>query len=657
MAEIIDSRRIEFWISEVVETLTKLSTFHNSKFWTWLVEDWEQDSLNLLTSESIFFVDFEIDIFNPLQNGLSQAEEDIEWAGASRESFNTILEDLIYLSAVNLHDKDRFSIHTSLADTVKEWKQYDKDFFKLGRGFNHEYITIPLDKVTVSPGEDVYSGSSVASTLHLICKVPSLPETLDISETVKRVLDPERHRDEWQRSLITNRVKHIDSFLSKTSNFFVNPIIIHLKKNSENAKIITRNGKSHLKIDLANFLDENQNLEGDQRSLDIIDGQHRVRGSARSSKGGVTYLPFVLIPGGYDSDLAAKLFTEINTTSKELDKDHQLYLAYRYRLSHHKVDLTMGSYDLSNRNYHDRANRMAYELAARLSSKEQSLETQIKFLQSNFGSNSIDIVQWQNYVKKWFMTNQPYGPESEIINVEDIFLEVNNYFNAWRNTLNDAWVYAAKSGWRSRTIFQYKTCFRVLLTRFSQIYDKAKTLSPEQSEITTEVFEQVLSPLKNLPSNEKQIIDTYNRTSEFFWKCLDAWVHDAIQNGISYEKHEIMSAEIKGMPGKGILAGVIDSNQWIIEDDENGNWPSNRTRYITVKRPSNCYMSLKIAVLSGSSELRDVSRTTITWDSNNHCRVPIRYSTIPEDLDQISVRLMWRNAIDGQEKTLVISRN
>ena len=656
MSDPIKTSQVEKWIEQVVERLTSLPTFHDSKFWIWLVEEWEQESLNLLPIEIIPFEIFEKEIFNPLESGLYEAYEEIEWVGSARDSFNSISEDLIYLNAVILFDKTRFPIQTSLANSVKEWVA--EDFFKLERGFNQEYITIPLNQITVSPGANVYTGSAIASTLHLISKVPSLPESLDVAETVERVLDPNRHRNEWQRSLISNRVKHIDSFLSGSNNFFVNPIIIHLQKDVGNAKIITRNGNPQLKILLSKFLDEGNHLLGDQRPLDIIDGQHRVRGSARSSKGGVTDLPFVLIPGTYSTDLAAKLFTEINTTSKELDKDHQLYLAYRYRLTHHKSDLTMNLYDAELRNYHDRANRMAYELAGRLSAKNQSLENQIKFLQSNSSKHSVEIVQWQNYVKKWFMVGQPYGPDSGIERVSDIFTEVNNYFTAWTNTLGNAWIPTSKSGWNGRSIFQRKTCFRVLLTRFIQVFKRAKIISPDEHIISTAVFEEVLSPLNYLSSSDSRIISAFNRTSEFYWKCLDAWIYDAIDHGVSYGEVDIISTSIEGKPGRGILSNVLSPDQWVIEDDDRGNWPSsNQARYITVKRPSNCYMSLKIAVLSGTTGLRDVSRNTITWNSDNHCKVPIRANIIPEDLEQIKVRLTWRNAIGEQERTLTISKD
>ena len=69
-----------------------------------------------------------------------------------------------------------------------------------------------------------------------------------------------------------------------------------------------------------------------------------VRGSARSNLGDLLQMPFILIPPTYGPDNAAKLFTEINTTSKELDRDHQLFLAYRFMISHHDRALTMGLY-------------------------------------------------------------------------------------------------------------------------------------------------------------------------------------------------------------------------------------------------------------------------------------------------------------------------
>ena len=183
-------------------------------------------------------------------------------------------------------------------------------------------ISIPITRLGVDPGAMVYVGNCTASTLHLICDVPAIPDDLTASQTVERVLDPDLERNQWQRALIANRVKHIQSFLHNGDSYFVNPVIIHIDEfvDASTAKVELQGDKSFLKVNLESLLDGNM-LEGNKRPLKLIDGQHRVRGGARSNMGGVLEIPFILIPTTYGPDQAARLFTEINTTSKELDKD------------------------------------------------------------------------------------------------------------------------------------------------------------------------------------------------------------------------------------------------------------------------------------------------------------------------------------------------
>ena len=209
-------------------------------------------------------------------------------------------------------------------------------------------------------------------------------------------------------------------------------------------------------------------------------------------------------------------------------------MAYRFKISHHDVDVTMADYNQQEDNYHDRANRMAYLMAAKLSSSGYPLESQIQMLKSNGTSNCVEIVQWQKYAKKWFL---PGGPYQSHLNLDEDYIteELKNYFSAWISIIGESWVAYGAKGWKQRTIFQQKTHFRVLLKRFIQI--QKLTRNRVEDEMLTEAdFLETLKPLKNLKSDSVELKNAYHKTSEFYWQCMDAWVEDAIENGTEYSE-------------------------------------------------------------------------------------------------------------------------
>ena len=306
------------------------------------------------------------------------------------------MDDLVYPDAWLYWNERNFEINTNLLPNLREWEVEGMNLFSFNSDANPPILEIPLTRLSVDPGAMVYVGNATAVTLHLACDVPAIPNDLDCAGTVSRVLDPELERNQWQRSLIVNRVKHISSFLNSGNSFFVNPVIVHLDQsvNQNAARVdISEDNQYSLRIDLSQYCG-NGAMDGSNRPLNLIDGQHRVRGSARSNLGDLLQMPFILIPPTYGPDNAAKLFTEINTTSKELDRDHQLFLAYRFMISHHDRALTMGQFIPEQGNFHDRANRLAYEMAARLSNVDGPLESRIQMLKSNGTKVCVDITKW-----------------------------------------------------------------------------------------------------------------------------------------------------------------------------------------------------------------------------------------------------------------------
>lgn len=661
MADQPISEKVIFWANSLVEAFTDLNTFQDTDFWANLVEDWEQGVYDIVEQDSFDEGVFIDEIYHPLCDLLDQADTEVEWKGQSHAAFTKIREKFVYPEAYDLHNKTSFSINSPVASEINEITADDDEYFGLPSGFTDPMVRIGLEKISVDPGAPIYVGNARASTIHIISDVPSIKKDISQPRTVERILDTSLARHEWQRQLHVNRVKHISSFLKRSDNFFVNPVILYLPENNNSSAISQEaDGKIWLEVDLSGFSKSNDDnftmIYGKDRPLQIIDGQHRVRGGARSVVGNSLEIPFVLLPPLYDMDKAAKLFAEINTTSKELEKEHQLFLAYRYHLPHHKPDLTMDRFDPARKNYHDRANRLAYQFSAMLSSMDWSLESQIKILKSNPGSFSIDIVMWQKYCKPWFMPGSCYDHANDL-SIDLMLSEVNAYFGAWIVTLGDAWIQHGSSGWRGRSIFQYKSHFRVLLRRFQQVREIAKNKFPDVDELRILHFVEALKPLENLPSNHREIINAYNKTGEFYWQCMDAWVEDALDHGVSYSSQQILDQSKQGNAGMGITADPCDPDTWTIKDDDNGNWPTTRSRYIEVFRPTNCHHSLKISVLHGNRVLSDVSRKSITSsNSNRSCKVPIRYGKIPDDVDQLEVRVRWSTATSTLERVIQIQR-
>ena len=138
---------------------------------------------------------------------------------------------------------------------------------------------------------------------------------------------------------------------------------------------------------------------------------------------------------------------------------------------------------------------------------------------------------------------------------------------------------------------------------------------------------------------------------------MDAWVKDALEHGTEYPEDQVMSTSIRSQPGRGVLSPPARPEDWIIEDDPNGNWPTGRSRYVSVQRPINCHSTLTIQILNGEEVLSGISRTSINGpNSDGSYRVPIRAGLIQNDVDEIQVRLEWKNAIRTLVREITIQR-
>lgn len=216
-------------------------------------------------------------------------------------------------------------------------------------------------------GRTVYQGSAPARILDSITEVPEIPEAMAYDAMAKWLLGaPEA----WQRPLDKDRIEEIGSFWAAEENFVVNPAILGLRpdidvqvEESQHTPLqVFRIKMSNWFVsecplghadDEARWFDKcpehdckyHSDKTISPRPLQIIDGQHRIRGTQsgpspleKNPSTGLLYadeaLAFVLLRSdemdSFDLQAQAKIFTEITTKGEELYPNHKAYLMYRF---------------------------------------------------------------------------------------------------------------------------------------------------------------------------------------------------------------------------------------------------------------------------------------------------------------------------------------
>ena len=236
--------------------------------------------------------------------------------------------------------------------------------------------------------------------------------------------------------------------------------------------------------------------------------------------------------------------------------------------------------------------------------------------------------------------NYPYNVSSPHTHEwEELVEEVDHYFEAWYDILGEAW----ENNKVDNCLFKSKTQFRVLLTRFPQIFQKARNLQPEGI-ISEDIFKQVIDPLVNVPFAHQKILEQFSSTlPDQAWKLLDAWVADAIEAGNKHSRDEILDESIKGTPGAGILSLPIESENWHVEivGDEGLDPSDGDTRYLTVQRPTNCGYTCKPEIIHKGNKINckvTVKSKKVLIEEN----IPIRNrNPLPELDDDVILRITW----------------
>ncbi len=467
------------------------------------------------------------------------------------------------------------------AKTIQKYEfGYTKDYLIAGEvdlGDNvkrHKYAKIPPDVIwdlvpIEQKGKTFYITKAVVCEIEQLSEVPSLPDTLTSQDTAKRILDSEIAKNQWQRRPDGKRIASIESFANSENNIIANTPMLFVNK-SEFVKIDKERNKAifsfqFLKEKGYSFVDYHkfEDIVEDLRPLWLIDGQHRIRGLSRSTTGSELVLPLVLFPNEFGQANAAKIFAEINTLQTGLKPLHTLFMQYRF-----SIPSAIKSRDFKpwknepTKNINSRANNLSYELLALLSSKKNSpLFNMVNFLEQNIVSDKtakvVSADQWVNYTRNWFIGG-PFNDYNNDNNLDIIYQEVVSYFTAFIKTceINDG---KSAKGWvkelrKTMPLIQRKTHFQILLAIYPLVRRKLFEKYYDKSIYDENQYFQILKPLENIDWYDSKLISTFGGGGEKGRKCLEKWIEEAIENGVSYEFKDVMSEIIHSERGKGILA-------------------------------------------------------------------------------------------------------
>lgn len=265
--------------------------------------------------------------------------------------------------------------------------------------------------------------------LDRLCQVPSIPFDRENREIAEWVLSQAANK--WQRGLDQSRVLAISDFFGKPNNFLVNSAVISVPLNQN--WIAEIDEKVVITVPVTWYVDHCPNPEcgylpaedhegekfdacpncdWDGRPGTIIDGQHRIRGSARSQNAADTIITTLLTEESFSTADMAKIFTEITTTAVDLHDLHKVYLLYKFKLTGRRIgklsdaDFSIDPPTPPNRNTRGLRNRRAYEIVCKLCMLTNShWHNRITILPEASGrqrrGDVIEADEFLSYIEKW----------------------------------------------------------------------------------------------------------------------------------------------------------------------------------------------------------------------------------------------------------------
>lgn len=609
-----------------------------------------------------------------------------------------------------------------------QWKDNNKQVFSSGyqKGyFNYSYVDKgqveqthvyqqppPKTKWPIFKIEQknyvFYIGSAPVNEIAQSSYVPSLPPKMDIEDTASRIIDSNQKPNEWQREVDTNRIRKIQQFIEDSNNIIANTPMIFIKDPSA-VKVIkdklvidyTKFLKRHTEGELKNkFIDRKQRKNKDKagnivfddyRPLWLIDGQHRIKGIHRSETQQNINVPIIIFPSNFGTTSTAKVFAEINTLQKKLNPLHELFMQHRFSIDHVNPKRKFRDYksvsfiEAANDNWtsdweHSRANHLSYEIAALLA-KKGVLKNRIQFLTQNGSSKDILISadQWVNYSRGWFK-NQCYKYKGEDVNKyivrpelndfklshREIFhFEINNYFDAWKETCNHSgwadighqnkWI----DGVKNKALIQKKSHFIILLELYDLVRTKAenyKIAKDVKGKIQKEHFIEALKVFKWVDWTDGELLNTYGGGGEKGRRSLEAWMIDAIYAGKenTYEDIHVSNFEDnKSKAGKGINSYLDKPN---ISIKSSNKWPlKNKSVVLESLRPLNARSESTWSVFDEDENLIEEGKVSVRkYSLPLNATFQLKFKKEMKDLNKLIVKVEWKNAHTRTGKNKII---
>lgn len=426
-----------------------------------------------------------------------------------------------------------------------------------------EWPILPVEQ----RGSTFYMAVAPIKELDAVGMVPHLQTVMSSSLTAGRILDRDKARNQWQRGLDTRRAQAIAMFTEMDNSIIANTPLLFVA-NSEAVEI--KGSKAIINWDwLPKWTDTSAggyrdvNAAGrDSRPMWIIDGQHRIRGGARSTSGMELKIPIILFPSDFNMSQVAKVFAEINTLQAPLKPLHMLFMQHRFQISSTKKPRDFAAVNGVPKDDNSRRNHMSYELAAFLAANVKSpLFNRIEFLESNGNNRTVAKAdQWLQYTRGWFSSIIEY--EDGTLSKEQIEKEVLAFFDAFVEMANAR----NRKGWSDsgveKSVIERIYFFVVLMRIYPEVRKRAKGVAIQNGAavndpLEKEAFKEVMAPWKNICWNRddfKQWIvpgSGETRRSHLYW-----WMRDALDaNKVASE--EQVHSEIQGTRGKGLYAKPV----------------------------------------------------------------------------------------------------
>jgi len=395
-----------------------------------------------------------------------------------------------------------------------------------------------------------------------VCSVPHFPDqAIEAGASIllaQWALDDNAGLKEWQRRPDVRRIQAIQNFMdANEENMILNSIMLYIPENAKGVTIERDNGDATVKIDLKKFLqprgnhlvdvvvseDEEENIIfEDHRPIWIVDGQHRTRGMALSSRGANMKVPVIVLhaepEGGVELSSIAKIFTEINTLAQPLDYFQQNYLSYKFNITSGEKTQNYGvideAVDDQDREYR-RANRLMYELAARLDSADDGpFEAGVQLAKGRGPAQMarIKLKLWIQHTRSWYIGNGVYSDPN--ITIDEIYDDVNSYFQAWSDTVNhddythmkgvDRW--RANFGGNQSHLEQSDQLVRVCMVMlFPWVHEIA---TRRGLNIDVDGFSELLKPIRGIDWWSDKMRQYFRQRGEPSAKWLRVWIQQAI---------------------------------------------------------------------------------------------------------------------------------